>query len=353
MQNKGAIKIFAIALALICLFQISFTFVTKHVENKAFKYANSQQTEDKSLKEAKEQLSGELFHTAFDSLTPDQQKQVLNNTNFEIIKKMSYQTIADQKTNTYLDSISREVVYNIGIRKYTFRECREREINLGLDLKGGMNVTMEISVADIVRGMSGNSKDPVFNKAIAEALAMEKSSTSDFVTLFGEAFQKLDPQAKLSSPNLFGKAELKDRINFNTTNDEVLKIIKKEADASVDRAFNILRTRIDRFGVSQPNIQKLGTSGRILIELPGVKEPERVRKLLQGTAKLEFWETYEYGQVYKFLEEANTRLKNSVTKDTLSSAIDSLAKKENAKTEVKKEMDSATFKPFIKFTGAI
>jgi len=337
MQNKGAIKIFAIALALICLFQISFTFVTKHVESKAFKYANNQQATDKSLVDAKEELSKELFHTTFDSLTPDKQQLVLNNSNFEIVKKMKYQAITDLRMSTYLDSISREVVYNIGIRKYTFRECREREINLGLDLKGGMNVTMEISVADIVRGMSGNSKDPVFNKAIENAIIMEKSSTSDFVTLFGEAFQKLDPQAKLSSPTLFGKAELKDRINFSTTNDEVLKIIKKEADASVDRAFNILRTRIDRFGVSQPNIQKIGTSGRILIELPGVKEPERVRKLLQGTAKLEFWETYEYGQVYKFLEEANTRLKQTINKDSLTTTKDTLATADKKVAETKKD----------------
>jgi len=339
MQNKGAIKIFAIALALICLFQLSFTLVTKHVESKALKYASSKQTEDESFKAAKDQLADELFQKKFDSLSTEQQQQLLNNPNFEMIKKSKYQDLVDLKTNLYLDSVSREVAYNIGIRKYTFRECKERELNLGLDLKGGMNVTMEISVADIVKGMSGNSKDPLFNKAIANAVVMQKSSTKDFVTLFGEAFKELDPQAKLSSPTLFGKAELKDRINFNTTNDEVLKIISKEADASVDRAFNILRTRIDRFGVSQPNIQKLSNSGRILIELPGVKEPERVRKLLQGTAKLEFWETYEYAKVYKYLEDANTRLKQSLKEDLKDSLglKDTLATANNKKTDAKND----------------
>ncbi len=319
MQNKGAIKIFAIALALVCLFQISFTIVTMNVEKKATRFAFTTETEQEAAIEAKGQFAMDNFGLPFDSLTAEQQSQVLNNPKLSLLQDLKYQVLAEKKRANYLDSMSREVVYNILIRKYTFRECKEREINLGLDLKGGMNVTMEISVADIVRGMSGNSKDPVFNKAIEMALAMQKNSTEDFVTLFGKAFKELDPQAKLSSPTLFGKAELKDRINYNTSNDEVLNIIRKEADASVDRTFNILRTRIDRFGVSQPNIQKLGNTGRILIELPGVKEPERVRKLLQGTAKLEFWETYEYAQIYRFLEEANTKLKQvgSAVTDTL------------------------------------
>lgn len=335
MQNKGAIKIFAIALALVCLFQISFTIVTKNVEKKATRFAFTPETEQEAAKEAQEQFAMDNFGLPFDSLTADQQAQVLNNPKLTLLQGLKYQVLAEKKRSNYLDSMSREVVYNILIRKYTFRECKEREINLGLDLKGGMNVTMEISVADIVRGMSGHSKDPVFNKAIDMALIMQKNSTEDFVTLFGKAFQELDPQAKLSSPTLFGKAELKDRINYNTSNEDVLKIIRKEADASVDRTFNILRTRIDRFGVSQPNIQKLGNTGRILIELPGVKEPERVRKLLQGTAKLEFWETFEYAQVYRFLEEANTKLKqvgSEAITDTLSADSNAVVENVNADT---------------------
>jgi len=261
MQSKGAIKVLAIVLALVCLYQLSFTFVTRHVENKARDYAKG-----------------------------DEKKQ-----------------------KAYLDSISSKGVYNIGVKDYTYQECKERELNMGLDLKGGMNVTLEVSVVDLVRSMANFSTDATFNKAIVRAQEMEKNSQEDFVTLFGKAFKEVDPNAKLAA--VFNTVDLQDRINFNTTNEEVLKVIRTEADAAISRSFNILRTRIDKFGVSQPNIQQLG-SGRILVELPGVKEPDRVRKLLQGTAKLEFWETYTFGEIAPALVEVNKKLAAETTIDS-------------------------------------
>jgi SecD/SecF fusion protein len=262
MQSKGAIKFFAITLAIVCMYQLSFTLVTRMVE-----------------KNAREASAGD---------------------------PKAYQA--------YIDSISGLPVYNLLVKNYTFNESKEREINLGLDLKGGMNVTLEVSVIDLIRSMSNNSTDPTFNKAIVEAQKLQRDSQKDFVTLFGEAFSKIDPNAKLAA--IFSTMEMQDRISFNSTNEEVLKIISAEADAAIGRSFNILRTRIDKFGVTQPNIQQLG-SGRILVELPGVKEPERVRKLLQGTAQLEFWETWENKDVFDHLNAVNEALKRDQQKDSL------------------------------------
>lgn len=257
MQNKGAIRFIAIALALVCVFQLSFTLITKRVENKAKKYA----------------LVGS-----------------------EVDKK---------KESHYLDSVSTETVYNfLWVRKYTYKECKEREINLGLDLKGGMNVMLEVSVTDLVRALSNNSKDSAFVKAMDIAIKMPGSE--HFVDKFGKAFQQVAPNAKLAS--IFGTQDLRDRVNFNSSNDDVLKVLKEEAENAIDNSFNILRNRIDKFGVAQPNIQRMENSGLIVIELPGVKEPERVRKLLQGTASLEFWETYEFSEIYESLFAANNKL---------------------------------------------
>jgi len=253
MQNKGFIKFFAVALALAAIFQLSFTFVVRKVQN-----------------DAKEFAQGD-----------------------------------PQKEYRYLDSIANEPVYNfLWLKKYTLRECQEKEINLGLDLKGGMNVTLEVSVVDVLRSLAHYTNDSTFNKAIAKAKELQKNSGEDFITLFGKAFQQIDPNAKLAA--FFISKDLK--IDFNTPNNEVLKIVRKEAEGAIDNSFNVLRNRIDRFGVTQPNIQKIATTGRILVELPGVKDPERVRKLLQGTANLEFWQTYENAEVYPLLEKANTIL---------------------------------------------
>jgi SecD/SecF fusion protein len=271
MQSKGAIKLFAILMALVCLYQLSFTLVTKHVESKAVEYAKGDSAKEKA----------------------------------------------------YLDSVNTQPVYPVF--GTTYKKCKESEINLGLDLKGGMNVTMEVSLVDLIRAMSNYSNDGTFNKALGNAQQAQKNSQKDFVALFGDEFKKLDANARLSA--IFATKELSDRINFNSTNAEVLVIIKKEADAAFDRTYQILKTRIDKFGVTQPNVQKIG-NGRILVELPGIKEPERVRKLLQGTAKLEFWETYDNKDIYPMLEEANKVLKQmGVTQDSAKAAInpDSLA----------------------------
>ena len=243
MQSKGAVKLLAILLAVVCLYQLSFTFVTRGVES-----------------DAKEFAKGD-----------------------------------EQKEKNYLDSVSGKGVYDLLVKEYSYQECKEREINLGLDLKGGMNVTLEVSVVDLVRSLAGaNQNDPTFKKAIDRALELQKSSNKGFVDLFGQAYKEVDPNASLAA--VFANIENQDKINFNSNNDQVLKHLNEEAAAAISRSFNILRTRIDKFGVTQPNIQQLG-SGRILVELPGVKEPERVRKLLQGTAKLEFWETLTFGEV--------------------------------------------------------
>ncbi|MFZ4550112.1 MAG: SecDF P1 head subdomain-containing protein, partial [Bacteroidales bacterium] len=243
-------------------------------------------------------------------------------------------SIQKARTRYYLDSVANQPVYNILLRKYTYKECLDREINLGLDLKGGMNVTMEVSVSDVVRGMSGNSTNPVFTKAMAAANDKQKNSQKDFVTLFGESFAQIDPNAKLSA--IFGRMELRDKIRPNSTNEEVLKVVRQECTDAFDRTFNILRNRIDRFGVTQPNITKLATSDRILIELPGIKDPERVRKLLQGSAKLEFWETYKFSELAGIFNEANKRLATgNIAIDTAAIANDSTAAKADSSSVAK------------------
>ena len=256
MLNKGAILTLAILLALVCAFQLSFTWKSQQIQKEAAAYANGD-------------------------------------------PELEY---------NYLDSMAGEVVYNfLGLKKYTFKDVRELEMNLGLDLKGGMNVTLQVEVKDIIRAMSNYSDDATFNKALARADELQKNSQDDYVTLFGNAFEEIDPNAKLAS--IFNTLELRDRINFNSTNADVLKIIRQETNAAIDNAFNIIRTRIDRFGVAQPNIQQLQTRGRILVELPGVKDQARVRSLLQGTANLEFWETYNNAEVYPYLLQANEKIK--------------------------------------------
>jgi SecD/SecF fusion protein len=256
MQNKGAILTFAILLAAVCIYQLSFTFKARQVERKAAAYAQGD---------------------------PD-------------------------KEFYYLDSISGEVVYNfLGLKKFTYKEVKALELNLGLDLKGGMNVTLEISVDELVRALSNYNNDSTFNAALARARVMQRGSQEDFITLFGRAFEDIDPNARLAS--IFLTLDLRDRININTSNSEVLDVLRRETNAAIDNAFNIIRTRIDRFGVAQPNIQQLQTRGRILVELPGVKDQSRVRSLLQGTAMLEFWETYENQEVYPYLLRANERLR--------------------------------------------
>ena len=317
MQNKGAFRFLAILIALACLFQLSFTLCTRLVEKDAKNYA---------------------ANTNIDSLV-----KVLTKDN---PGKEAY--IIDSLRNSletrYLDSMSNVEVYNFAwIKKYKYKECKERELNLGLDLKGGMNVTLEISVPDILRALSNNSKDPLFVKSMNEAMEMHKNSDKDFITLFDEAFKRNNTSnAKLASYFIIG---LKDRITFNTSDEDVLKIVRTESKEAIERTYQILHTRIDRFGVTQPNIQLLASSGRILIELPGIKDPERVRKLLQGTANLEFWTTYEYSEMYPFIEAADKKITALYKVDTTQQINDSLkgtdiAAKASKKADSTKKADS-------------
>ena len=225
------------------------------------------------------------------------------------------------KESNYLDSIASLQKDEWSFLGNTYKECQEKEINLGLDLKGGMNVILEISVVDIIQSLSNYSTDTTFVQAIRLARENQKNSQDDFVTLFGNAFEEVDPNARLAA--IFNTIELKNRIDFNSTNHDVLRVIRDETEGAVENSFNILESRINRFGVAQPSIQRLGSQGRIMIELPGVKDPERVRKLLQGTANLEFWETYENPEVAQYLIEANDKLRvvlgiETVDEDTVS-----------------------------------
>ncbi len=285
MQNKGLIRFFAIAFAVVCLYQLSFTYFSRKVERDARAYAQSERVQ---------RLAGEI--AAGD----------------ELLELVVMDSLAREYERFYLDSMMGETVFNLGIRQYNFREVKERELNLGLDLRGGMNVTLEIAVPEIIRALSGNSQDPTFVMAMENAIEAQRGSRDDFVVLFGRAFREADPNASLAA--IFATPEMRDRINFNSTNEEVIRVLNREVNAAIDRSFQILRTRIDRFGVTQPNIQKLQTSGRILVELPGIKEQERVRRLLQGTARLEFWETYEFSELYPFFAEANERLRETTTR---------------------------------------
>ncbi len=254
MQNKGAILFLAIALALVSIYQLSFTVASYNVKQHAREYAGG-----------------------------------------DLVKEVHY-----------LDSISSLPEGEWSFLGNTFKEVQSKEINLGLDLKGGMNVILEVSVEEIIRALSNYNTDETFNQALALARQKQRESQRNFIELFGESFEELDPNASLAA--IFGTMELRDKINFNSTNGEVLDVLREEANSAIDNAFNILRSRIDRFGVTQPNISRLEATGRILVELPGVKDPQRVRELLQGTAKLEFWETYENSEVIGYLMEADNLL---------------------------------------------
>ena len=257
MQNKGFVKVFAVLLTLVCMFYLSFSFVTRHYNSKAAEYAGGDPV----------------------------------------------------KESSYLDSLSTQKVW-LG---YTLKECREMEISLGLDLKGGMNVVLELNVADVIRSLSNNNQDENFNKALDLAYENQAASQKDFIDLFAEEYKKLDNGARLSA--IFSTFELKDKITPQSSDAQVIAVLKEELKSAIDNSFNVLRTRIDRFGVVSPNIQRLETAGRILVELPGVKEPERVRKLLQGSANLEFWETYDLPEIYQQLVAADNMLATILKSD--------------------------------------
>ena len=276
MQSKGAIRFVAVLLALACIWQLSFTVVTMRQENKAEKYAAA------AVEAAKQSVAYAKVSDADKAFYLD--------------------SIQKEENRHYLDSISSEKVY-FG---YTYKDVKSKEINLGLDLKGGMNVMLQVQLKDLVKALAGDSNVPEFNTALALAQERSVDSRNDFITLFAEAWEETAGGMPLAQ--VFGTYEMRDKITAETSNAEVIEVIRAEAESAISNSFNVLRNRIDRFGVTQPNIQKLGNSGRILVELPGVKEPERVRKLLQGTASLEFWATYDAAEVEPFLVEANATL---------------------------------------------
>ena len=282
MQNKGLIKFIAIVLAIACAYQLSFTVVSGIVEGKAEKYAEEQVAATTITQEMldKEGMSENAYRE------------------YLLVKKEQH----------YLDSVKSKPVYNVLVKKFTFAEVKEKEINLGLDLRGGMNVMLEIAVEDVVKALSNDSKDPIFLAAIEEAKVEAKNSQSDFITLFAKSYNRLSNGAPLSI--IFNNQMMKDKVRLNSTNDEVISVLREESESAIANSYNVLRSRIDRFGVAQPNIQRMENSGRILVELPGVKEPERVRKLLQGTASLEFWATYDNDEVLPQLQRANNVLRD-------------------------------------------
>ena len=284
MQNKGFVRVFAILLTLVCVFYLSFSFVTRHYTSKAKEFAKG-----------------------------------------------------DVKVEQdYLDSLANEKVY---FGNWTLKQCREMEISLGLDLKGGMNVILEVSVPDVIKVLADNKTDEAFNQALATAAKQATTSQDDVITLFVREYHKLAPGAPLSQ--LFATQQLKDKVTQKSTDAEVEKVLREEVKAAVDNSYNVLRTRIDRFGVVQPNIQSLEDKmGRIMVELPGIKEPERVRKLLQGSANLEFWETYTAKDVTPYLQAADTKLRAIVASETPAEEADSAATEAPAVAQATSTADS-------------
>lgn len=301
MQNKGAIKIFAILLGLACIFYLSFTWVTTGVESDAKEYAENIVNSARTQAAAKDYAKG----------NPTKERSYLD-------------AMKEDLSDRYLDSMQKQTVYDILIAEYTYEECKKNAINLGLDLRGGMNVTLEVSVMDIIKNLSNNSADVAFNTALAETQKnLGVNNNDDYITLFEKTYRKIAPNGRLAP--LFQTIENKSKIAYNSTNEEVIRFIRERVGESIANAEKTFRSRIDRFGVTQPNIQKLEATGRILVELPGVKDKERVRDLLQGTANLEFWETYENGEIAPMLDKANTAVMNYLDAQKNPSRSDSLS----------------------------
>ncbi len=259
MKNKGFIITLTVIITLLCLYYLSFTFVSRGIQQDAIEYATDE--------------NGSLDY---------------------------------YKRQAYLDSVWNEPVYNLFGIQYTYKEVKETELSLGLDLQGGMHVTLEVSPVDIIRGLSGNSENEDFRQALEMAQQKQKNSQASFVNLFYESFQEVNPNGRLST--IFANAANRGRISLQSSDDEILSILRSEVSDAIDRSFEIIRTRVDRFGTSQPNIQKLPGTGRIQVELPGVDNRERVRKLLQGVAKLEFWEVFELQDISNTLQAINTKI---------------------------------------------
>ncbi|CAL2083402.1 protein translocase subunit SecDF [Tenacibaculum sp. 190524A02b] len=287
MQNKGLIKLFAVLFGLVSIYQLSFTFFANKVESNAEKFAKENVSDN----------NGRALAT------------------FE---------------RRYLDSVANKEVVNLGVAKYTYNDIRDKEMNLGLDLKGGINAILQVSVKDILIGLSNDSKNTVFTKALAKADEDQKDSQDNYLDLFYSNFVELsEGKVKLSDPSIFGTKSLRDKIDFNKTNEQVKSTLQEEINTSINTAFEVLRSRIDKFGVVQPSIQRIGTSGRIQVELPGARDIERVQKLLQSTAELQFWEVFTNADVIPFLAQANGKsieLLKDKTAESTEKAVDSTKK---------------------------
>lgn len=293
MHNKGLIRLFAILFGLVSIYQLSFTFITNKAHSDAEAYA-----EQKISKDVKD-----------------------------------YADLRQEAESRYLDSVANEPIF-AGV---TYNTAKEKQLNKGLDLKGGINVILQISVKDILRELSNHSSDPAFNKALKQADEARKNSQDTYAELFFEAFNNI-PDAQLASPDIFANKTMSNDVTFDMSNEEVESILQKRIDESISSAFEVLRKRIDKFGVTQPNIQRLGNSGRILVELPGAKDITRIKKLLQSTAQLEFWHVYQSEQFRGFFQEADAKLQRmqqgqnktseGAEKDSVKTAADSTQAKE-------------------------
>ncbi|RXP56142.1 protein translocase subunit SecDF [Lutibacter sp. HS1-25] len=300
MQNKGLIKLFAILFGLVSVYQLSFTFFTKNVENKANEYAIARAEESKEI------------------------------ANLERV---------------YLDSVANKPVIDLGFAQFSYSDIKDKELNLGLDLKGGINAILQVSVKDILVGLSNDSKNPIFNEALAKASEAQKNSDKNFLDLFFNEFKKLsNGTVKLSDPSIFGNKSLREKINFKLSDEEVKPIIEEEISGSINTAFEVLRSRIDKFGVTQPNIQRIGNSGRILIELPGAKDIDRVKNLLQSTAELQFWEVYSNQETATFFYQANGVVENILALENNASETDSTAVKDELNDLLGEVSDSLAVK---------
>ena len=282
MQNKGLVKLFAVLFGLVSIYQLSFTFKSNQIERNAKEIAISKvaDTED------------------------------------------DYRAKRSNEEANYLESIATDTVFNIGIAKFTYNEVKEKTMNLGLDLKGGINAILQISVKDILKGLANHTTNPVFNKALDDASELQKNSQDTYLEDFFKAFDAIKGDTKLASPDIFYTKALDGEIDGSMSDDDVKQIISRKIDESIVSAFEVLRKRIDEFGVTSPNIQRMGNSGRILVELPGVKDVERATSLLQSTAQLEFWDAYKGEQFFGFLSQANETLKDIVKVDTANEEVE-------------------------------
>ena len=302
MQNKGLVKLFAVLFGLVSLYQLSFTFKANQIESNAEELAISKIPETE----------------------PD------------------YRAKRSIEEANYLESIATDTVFNMGIAKFTYNEVKSKAMNLGLDLKGGLNVILQVSVEDILKGLANNSKDPVFNKALKDAAELQKNSQNTYLEDFFISFDAIKGDTKLASPDIFYTKELDGEIDGSMTDEETKAVITTKIDESIVSAFEVLRKRIDEFGVTSPNIQRLGTSGRILVELPGVKDIERATGLLQSTAQLEFWDVYKGEQFFGFLGQANEVLKDVVDVDQVAEEVKSDDQEDATDSQIDELLGDAT-----------